>query len=415
MIEFKKSVLDNGMSLIVEHDESTSLAAVNILYKVGSRDESPDKTGFAHLFEHLMFGGTPNAPDFDTPLQMAGGENNAFTNNDYTNFYNVLPAQNIETALWLEADRMTNLAINNNSLEIQKKVVIEEFKEVCLNKPYGESWHHMSDLAYKKHSYRWPTIGLNLSHIEQAHLEDVQSFYERYYNPSNCVLSVSSPISPDKVIEMVSRRFGDIEAGFKQQNQSEIEPPQNEFRYKCVRQNVPSPLVMLSFHMPGRLDDSFYAIDILTELLANGKSSRLYSSLVKEKQLLSFVNCYVTGNIDPGLLVIEARPMPGHSAEDCVAAIWAELERVKREVIPDRELQKLKNKIISSLVMSDVSILNKAISMAYYEGLGRLDIMNSQEELYEKVTGQQLHHTANTLFVKENLCQLDYLPLAGTD
>ncbi len=412
MINYKKKILDNGLTIIAEQDLSTNMCAVNILYKVGSRNEHPDKTGFAHLFEHLMFGGSKNAPDFDAILQNASGENNAFTNTDYTNYYDLVPVQNIETALWLEADRMSALNINMDSFSTQQKVVIEEFKEVCLNKPYGDSWHHLSALAYQKHSYNWPTIGKTPDHIETAVLEDVKSFYNRHYHPSNAILAISGPLPIEEVFQLVEKYFGSIQENAITKNTIiPEEPSQLSSRYKLVEAEVPAPLFLLGYHMPARNSEWYYSCDLLTDILSNGKSSRLYTSLVRQKQLFSMIDCYVSGTFDPGLIIVEARPMPGISISDGRAAIEEEIENLKHNPITERELQKVKNKVISSLAISDLSILNKAISMAYFEWLDALELMNKQEELYEQVTVDDLMNAVDNFLRSSNQSMVEYQPL----
>ena len=410
MIEYKKHILDNGLTVLIEQDKTTTMAAVNVLYKVGSKHESKDKTGFAHLFEHLMFGGSDNAPDFDTPLQMAGGENNAFTNNDYTNFYDILPVQNIETALWLEADRMQNLTLNPKALQVQKKVVVEEFKEVCLNKPYGDAWHELSSLAYKEHHYQWPTIGKDISHIEKANMTDVSDFFTKYYQPDNAILSVSSPLSISEVIVLAEKWFGHIPKHGYQTPSLPIEPKQEEYRQKMVQSDVPTPMVLMAFHMPNRIDPEYYACDLISDLLSNGRSARLYKSLIKENQIFSEIDCYLTGSIDSGLIIIEGRPMPEYSLDQAIEYIWKEIELLKSTPVTNRELDKVKNKVISSLAMSDLSILNKAMSMAYFEVLGEIDKMNSQESIYESVTSDMIQDCAIKYLDKNNLNTLYYLP-----
>ena len=410
MIQYNKHILDNGLTLLIEQDSSTTMAAVDVLYKVGSKNESPEKTGFAHLFEHLMFGGSDHAPSFDEPLQMAGGENNAFTNSDYTNFYNSLPVQNIETALWLEADRMAHLTLNPKSLDVQKKVVTEEFKEVCLNKPYGDAWHHMSDLCYKQHHYRWPTIGLHIDHIEDANLGDVAAFYKKHYNPSNAILSISSPLDPDEVIRLAQHWFGDIPGGAKPNNELTPEPRQNELRQKTIYGDVPSPMILMAFHMPSRTSQKYYACDLISDILANGKSSRFYQRLIKDKKIFSDIDCYISGSRDSGLIIIEGRPMPPISMEQAYKEIWIELDQLKSTDVEDKELEKLKNKVISSLCISDLTVLNKSMSMAYFEYLGQLELMNEQEKLYESVDGKNIRQVAQEYLVEENLNVLYYLP-----
>ncbi len=411
MIAYHKHTLSNGLKVLIEQDRSTTMSAINVLYQVGSKNEHQDKTGFAHLFEHLMFGGSDHAPDFDEPLQMAGGENNAFTNNDYTNFYDSVPIQNIETALWLEADRMANLTLNQKSLDVQKKVVTEEFKEVCLNKPYGDAWHHMSSLCYKKHHYQWPTIGKDISHIRDASVADARAFYNNYYHPNNAILSISSPLSHPEIIDLCDKWFGDLaqttEAHITQGPQ---EPQQTAYREKTIYGDVPSPMVLMAFHMPGRTAKDYCSCDLISDILANGKSCRFYQSLIKEKEIFSDIDCYISGSVDTGLLIIEGRPMPNIDIQESIKHVWEQLEHIKTSTIKERELQKLKNKVISSLCLSDLSIMSKSMSMAYFEHLGQIELMNEQERIYESVSSEDILASANRYLREENLNVLYYLP-----
>jgi predicted Zn-dependent peptidase len=409
MIAYEKKVLSNGMVVLAECDSSTALAAISILYKVGSRNESPSQTGMAHLFEHLMFGGTWNTPDFDTPLQYAGGENNAFTNSDYTNFYDVLPAQNIETAFWLEADRMSNLILSADSLNVQKKVVIEEFKEVCLNQPYGDVMHHVLDMAYEKHPYNWPTIGKDISHVANVQLDDVRTFYRTHYHPSNAVLSITSPFEPQRIFDLAEKWFGDIPAAFTKTIPWEKEPDQKITRYKTVQSKVPHSMFILGFHVAERNSPSYFTSDLLSDILANGRSSRFYSRLVKNSQIMSHADCYITGTLDPGLLIVEGKPMPGVELESALDSTWVILNEIKDGKLEEYELQKAKNKIISSLSMSEISPLNRAITMAYYENLEALEQLNEQESMYMQVTVEDIVEYAKAVLIQENMSQLKYL------
>jgi predicted Zn-dependent peptidase len=350
MVHFTRTILSNGLRVLVHVDKTTPLVSVNVTYFVGSRDEKPDKTGFAHLFEHLMFAGSKNVPDFDDPLQHAGGENNAFTTNDYTTFYEILPVENLETALWLESDRMLALNISKKSLDVQRKVVVEEFKETCLNEPYGDSWHHLSELMYHKHPYRWPVIGLAPEHVENATIEDVRTFYKSWYTPSNAVLSIAGNVDPDAVALLAEKWFGNIPAGVVPERQIPVEPPQESPAWREVMANVPLPAVFMAFRTPSRLDPDFYAVDLLSDVLAQGHSSRLYRRLLKERQIFSQIDAYITANLDPGLLVVEGRPATGVSMETAIAAIWEELELLKTEMLETRELQKIQHKFESTVV-----------------------------------------------------------------
>ena len=412
MVNFSRRILPNGLRVLVHEDPSTPLVAVNVSYYVGSRDEQPDKTGFAHLFEHLMFAGSKNVPDFDDPLQRAGGENNAYTTKDYTTFYEIVPAENLETALYLESDRMLALSINKRSLDVQRKVVVEEFKETCLNEPYGDSWHHLSELMFHKHPYRWPVIGLSPEHVENASIEDVRSFYKNWYNPSNAVLSIAGKVSEAEAFELAEKWFGSIPAGQVPDRQLVAEPPQSAAARKVVIANVLVPAVFLAFRTPGRADKDFYAVDLLSDVLALGASSRLYRRLLKDRALFSTIDAYVTANVDPGLLVIEGRPSEGVSVDDALAAIWAELELLKTEIIEERELKKIQHRFESTLVFSETSVLNKAQNLAFYELLDRAELMNEETEIYLNVLPDELHRSAQNLFREENSATLIYLPAA---
>lgn len=384
------------------------MAAVNVLYNVGARDESPERTGFAHLFEHLMFGGSLNVPDFDTPMQMAGGDNNAFTNNDITNFYNHLPVENLEVAFWLESDRMMALNFDEEVLDVQRKVVVEEFKETCLNEPYGDVWHHIADMAYKVHPYRWPTIGKEPRHVEEATLEDVKSFFYKYYRPNNAILVVAGPVDAAEVKTLAQKWFGDIPPGPKQLRQLPKEPPQQRLEKRIQEANVPVDALYLAFHTPARYQREYYVVDLLSDVLAEGTSSRLYRRLLKEEQLFTSIDCYVTGSIDPGLLIVEGKTAEGVSLEEGVAAIWRELEALKAAPVPERELQKLKNKVESNLVFSELSVLSKAINLAFFELLGDADLINQEAAFYQEVTAEDLHKAANAILTEGNCSELFY-------
>lgn len=408
MISYERFVLKNGLRVIVHEDDSTPMAAVNVLYNVGARDESPEKTGFAHLFEHLMFGGSANIPDFDEPIQNAGGENNAFTNNDVTNFYDLLPAENIETALWLESDRMLSLNFSQEVLDIQRKVVVEEFKETCLNQPYGDVWHHLSDMAYKVHPYNWPTIGKIPKHVEDATLEDVKEFFYKFYRPNNAILTIAGNVKTEDMKVLTEKWFGDIPAGKISERRLPIEPPQVRLEKRIQESNVPVDALYLAFHVPERLHKDYYAIDLLSDILCNGSSSRLYRRLLKEKQLFTSIDCYVTGSIDPGLLLIEGRPAEGVTMEQAEAAIWEELALIKSKLVPAEELEKVKNKVESTLVFSESNVLNKAMNLAFYELLDDVEMVNNEISHYEKVSTQDIQRVAATFLTEENCCELYY-------
>jgi len=378
------------------------MVVVNVLYDVGARDEDPKRTGFAHLFEHLMFGGSVNIEDFETPLQLAGGENNAYTTNDFTNYYIQLPAENIETAFWLESDRMLSLAFSEKSLEVQRKVVMEEFKEHYINKPYGDVWFKMREMVYKKHPYRWMTIGSELSHIEEARLDDVKNFFFKYYRPVNAILVVAGKVTVQQVKELAEKWFGDIPAGEKYVRDLPAEPEQKEARRLELTADVPLDALYKCYPMSSRTDKGYYIADLITEVLGGGASSRLYQSLVKEKKLFSQIECYHTGSVDPGLVVVEGKLIKGVSLEAADAAVEEVLEQLKAAPISAEELTKIKNKTESAIVFEDMSVMNRASSLAIYELLGDVNMMNTELGRYQAVTVEEILATSRQLFDKKN-------------
>jgi predicted Zn-dependent peptidase len=409
MIHFEKFELANGLKVIVHQDLSTPMAVMNIMYDVGARDEEPERTGFAHLFEHLMFGGSVNIPSYDEPLQMAGGENNAYTTNDLTNYYIQLPAQNLETAFWLESDRMLSLAFSEKSLDVQRKVVCEEFKEHYLTKPYGDVWHKMRELAYKTHPYRWMTIGKELSHIENAKLDDVKHFFFKHYRPANAVMVVAGNVTTEKVKELAEKWFADIPAGEKYLRDLPLEEEQKEERKLVVRSKVPLDALYKCWHMPGRLDQQYYVIDLMTDILSGGASSRLYQALVKEKQLFSHIECHHFGSTDNGLVTIEGKLVKGVGMDAAEEAIEIELTKMKNELVSETELQKVKNKTESLMAFEDMSVMSRANSLAYYEILGDAAWMNNELEKYGAVTTADIMQQTRSIFRKENSNTIHYL------
>jgi len=409
MIQFEKFILANGLRVIMHQDLSTPMAVVNIMYDVGARDEDPERTGFAHLFEHLMFGGSVNIPNYDEPLQMAGGENNAYTTNDLTNYYIQLPAENLETAFWLESDRMLSLAFSAKSLDVQRKVVCEEFKEHYLTKPYGDVWHKMRELAYKKHPYRWMTIGKELSHIENARLEDVKHFFFKHYRPVNAVLVVAGNVTVEKVKALAEKWFGDIPSGEQYKRNLPQEPEQTEERKLEIKANVPLDALYKCWHMPGRLDRRYYIIDLLTDILSGGGSSRLYQSLVKEKKLFSNIECHHFGSTDAGLVVVEGKLVKGVTMDAAEKAVEEELEKMKSELVSEPELQKVKNKTESLIAFEDMSVMSRANSLAYYELLGDASWMNFELEKYASVTTEDILLESRAIFKKSNCSTIHYL------
>lgn len=408
MITFERFVLDNGLKVLVHEDHSTPMAVVNIMYDVGARDENPDKTGFAHLFEHLMFGGSVNIPDYDEPLQRAGGENNAYTTNDLTNYYCQIPAENIETAFWLESDRMLSLAFSKKSLEVQRKVVCEEFKEHYLNKPYGDVWHKMRELAYTTHPYRWMTIGKELSHVENAHIDEVKAFFFKHYRPVNAILVVAGHVTVEQVKQLAEKWFGDIPMGEKYVRDLPQEPKQTEKRVQEVHAAVPLDALIKTWHMDARLDKGYYVADMITEILGGGGSSRLYQKLVKEKQYFSNLDCYHFGSVDSGLLTVEGKLVKGVKMEDAAAAIDEEIEHLKSTLIAEPELQKIKNKTESVIAFEDMSIMSRANSLAMYELLGDANMMNTELQKYQDITVEDIRQYSQQIFQPNNSNTLLY-------
>lgn len=409
MVDFNRFTLANGLKVLVHEDATTPMAVLNILYDVGARDEDPEKTGFAHLFEHLMFGGSINIPSYDEPLQRVGGENNAFTSNDITNYYITLPAENIETAFWLESDRMLSLAFSEKSLDTQRNVVSEEFKQRYLNQPYGDVWLKLRPLAYKKHSYRWATIGKELSHIENATMDDVKAFFKKHYNPQNAILVVGGNVKTEEVKKLAEKWFEPIPAGDKYNRNLVQEELQTEARQETVKANVPLNAIYMAFKMPGRLSDDYYAFDLLSDVLSRGQSSRLYNSLLKEQKLFSDINAYISSSLDPGLFIIEGKLVEGVAIETAEKAIWAELEKLKAELVSDTELTKVKNKVESILVFSEMSLLDKAMNLAYYELLGDAALLNNETVEFLKVQSADIKRIANQTFDKNSSSTLYYL------
>jgi zinc protease len=408
MVYFEKFTLSNGLTIIVHEDLSTPLAVMNVLYDVGSKDENPHKTGFAHLFEHLMFGGSINIPSYDEPLQLAGGENNAYTTNDFTNYYCQLPAENLETAFWLESDRMVSLAFSEKSLDVQRKVVCEEFKEHYINKPYGDVWFKLRELAYTTHPYQWQTIGKELSHIENARISDVKSFFFKHYRPANAIITVAGNVKTDHVRELAEKWFGNIDSGEKYIRNLPQEPAQTAARIMEVKAKVPLDALYKCWHIYPRTDSRYYCADLITDILSGGGSSRLYQSLVKEKQLFNNIDCSHLGSNDAGLLTIEGKLVKGVSLEDADNAVEHELLLMQDSLIEEKELQKVKNKTESMIAFEDMSVMNRANSLAIYELLGDAALMNSELERYNNVSVKAIQEETRVIFDKKNSNTLYY-------
>lgn len=405
--------MDNGLTVIVHEDFTTPLVAVNILYKVGSRDEDPDKTGFTHLFEHLMFGGSKNVPEFDDVIQEAGGENNAFTNTDITNFYDIVPVQNLDVVLWLESDRMNQLKFNKSVLDTQKRVVIEEFKETCLNEPYGDMWHHLAAMAFEKHPYRWPTIGIDFHHIASAHMDDVKSFFYNYYRPNNAILVLAGPVKTDEVLKKVQYWFGSIPAGDTVRPIRQMDQPYQSYKQKTVEADVPMNAIIMAFQMDARRTRGYYDLDLVSDILSSGRSSRLQQNLVKDRQLFNSIDAFVLGTEDPGLFLVEGKLMDGVSLETGRAAIWEELYRLSNEALDPQEMEKLLNRAESQLIFSEYSVVNKSMNLAYFESIGDIDLINQEAKIYSAITPDELQKSSATCFRDQAYVELNYIPNAS--
>lgn len=408
MINFTRFCLNNGLRILVHEDNSTPLVSMNILYDVGSRDEDPELTGIAHLFEHLMFSGSENIPFYDTPLQLAGGENNAFTNNDITNYYLTIPAENIETAFWLESDRMLGLNFSENNLDIQKKVVIEEFKQRYLNQPYGDIMLNLRPLAYNVHPYLWPTIGKEISHIERVNLDKIKDFFYSHYAPNNAIVAICGNIKPEKAFELSNRWFGPLEKRKINARNLPSEPLQAEERNLTLLRKVPSDMLYKAWHICPRVSPDFYSLDLFTDILAGGESGRLYTSLVREKKLFSDINAYLGGEIDPGLLIISGKLMKGVNFNEAEDEILLILDDLKNKLVPEKEIEKVKNKFEASSVFSNTSIIHKSMNLSSFELLGDAAAMNKEVEIYKGISSKMVLETVRKYMIPSNCSTVYY-------
>lgn len=408
MIKFDKFELANGLKVIVHQDKSTPLACIDILYNVGSRDENPNQTGFAHLFEHLMFGGSVNIPSFDEPLQLVGGENNAFTTNDITNFHLTLPSENIETGFWLESDRMLSLAFSEKSLEVQRNVVIEEFKQRYLNQPYGDVWLLLRPMAFKVHPYSWDTIGKEISHIENVKIVDVKSFFRKFYCPNNAIMVVAGNVEFEEIKQLSEKWFGPIKKGPDNNRNLPQEPAQTIARSLTVERDVPADAIYKAYHMCSRYDKEYYSVDLISDVLSQGNSSRLHNVLIKEKKLFSDIHAYVMSDFDKGLFVVSGKLTEGVTMDQADDAINEELQKIKSNLVSVDELTKVKNKMEASHIFGEVEILNKATNLAVSELLGDADMINNEVGKYLSVTAEQIKEQSNIIFRKENCSTLYY-------
>jgi predicted Zn-dependent peptidase len=412
MISFEEFTLANGLKVIVHEDPATTMAVVDVIYNVGSRDEDENLTGFAHLFEHLMFGGSENIPSFDTPLQKVGGENNAFTTPDLTNYYISVPAQNIETAFWLESDRIKQLAFNTQSLETQRKVVIEEFKQRYLNQPYGDVWLKFRPLIYQKHPYRWPTIGAGIQHIEEAQMSDVKAFFQKHYVPSNAVLVVAGKVKLQEVKSLAEKWFGPIASGVKPVRNLPQEPAQSENRAMEIVADVPANRIYKAYPVIGRYEPGYHASDLMADLLGRGESSYLYEHLVQKQRLFDTIGTYQTSSIDPGLLIIQGQVSDDVEIEKAEAALEKAIQDFATSHISEKDLQMVKNQSEASLVFGEVEVLNRAMNLAMAANAGDANLVNTEAEKIAEVQTQDLEKWAQRLFIQGKSNTLKYKKIA---
>ena len=408
MIEFKEFTIENGLRVIVHEDPSVQIAVVNILYDVGSRDERPDKTGFAHLFEHLMFGGSVNIPSYDEPLQKVGGENNAFTNTDITNYYLTVPATNLETGFWLESDRMLSLSFDPQVLEVQRKVVVEEFKQRYLNQPYGDVWLKLRPLCYQSHPYQWATIGKEISHIENATMEDVKHFFFQYYVPGNAILVVAGNVTVDQVRKLTEKWFGTIASPKVPERILPKEQTQNAKRSLEIEADVPASALYKAYHMPGRFEKDYFAVDLMSDVLARGHSSRLYQKLVKEKEIFTSISSFTMGSIDPGLVVINGRVKDGIELQDAEQEIDNLVDEIMTKPVAEDELEKVKNQAYSTLEFGEVEVMNRAMNLAFSKLSGKANYINEEKKEIESVNVDDIQAAARKVLRKENSNVLYY-------
>lgn len=409
MIKYEKFSLGNGLRVVIHEDKSTPLVAMNILYDAGSKDEDPSYTGLAHLVEHLMYCGSANIPDYDQPLQLAGGENNAFTNNDISNYYLTLPSENIETGFWLESDRMLEPLFTQEKVEIQKNVVIEEFKQRYLNQPYGDVMLLLRPLAYTTHPYRWPTIGSEVSHIEKVVPEIIKRFFDSHYTPGNAILTLTGNIDYQKGYDLSEKWFGPVPGRYSQKRCLPVEPEQTGPRELIVERNVPASSLYKAWHIGSRLGSDYHSMDLLTDILAGGESGRLYNKLVREKNIFSEINAFITSDIDPGLMIINGKLLKGSDIQAAEKSVNELIDELKVKRVPEKELEKVKNKFESSTVLSNTNILNKAMNLSLYELLGDPDLINKEVENYAAVGSNEVMESALRYLDEKNCTTLYYL------
>lgn len=408
MLSIRKTILDNGLRVIVHEDHTTPLAACNIVYNVGSRDEHPDHTGFAHLMEHFMFTGSKNVPDFDKVLQKVGAINNAYTSQDLTHYYEVLPANNLETTLWLESDRMLELAFRQQSLDIQKQVVIEEFKENFLNRPYGDLMMLFNQMAYERHPYQWLPIGKKPEHIAEVDMDMIKDFYYRFYRPNNAVLVVAGNVHFDEVAALAEKWFGDIPPGDVPEKNYPKELPQKNLRIKTVERNVPSDVLMKGWLMCNRMHPDYYACDLLSDMFGTGQSSYLYQKLVNEQKLFTDISASVMGTTDEGLFLISGRPVEGVSIEDADAALCSYLYGFKPDNNFSHDLEKVQNRAESVLLNNEIKIDDRATNLAVGETISNVEYFLDERQHYFDVTEEQMLRLISEMLTEKRSNTLYY-------
>lgn len=410
MIKINTHTLANGLQIVHNYDATTKMVALNILYDVGSRDEQIGKTGLAHYLEHLMFGGSANAPDFDTQLQRAGGENNAWTSSDYTNYYDIMPAHNIETAFWLESDRMQSLSLTAKSIETQRQVVIEEFKQRYLNTPYGDIWHIIKETAYQKHPYNWQVIGKSINDIENLTKEEISAFWHKYYTPSNAILSVSGNIEFEKVVSLSEKWFGTIPSGGKPIRNIPTEPTQTAQRIVSVNRNVPQNMIVMTYHTTDRMHPDYYTTDLISDILSNGNSSRFYRNILmnSNRKIFTSIDASISGSIDAGLFIIQGKLHERVTFTQAIESINNELTKLITEPLPTIEIEKWINKIESRELFTNLNYSEKASNIGYCQLLGNAQIINTQIAEYRKITERDIKKVAKEIFRPENCNIIQY-------
>ena len=407
-LSYETFTLSNGLKVVVHEDKSLPKVVVNILYRVGSKDEEESLTGFAHLFEHLMFEGSKHIPHYDKELQRVGGDNNAFTSADITNYYLSMPSNQLETAFWLESDRMLALDISQEKLAIQQSVVIEEYKQRYLNQPYGDAYLHLLPLHFEKHPYRWATIGKSIEHVAQASLKDVEQFFYGFYAPNNAVMVVAGDVRRAEVERLAEKWFGNIPERPLKKNSLPAEPLQSEAKRKEVTGNVPFPAVYKMFHIPAYGERDYFTLDLISDLLSNGKGAWLYEDLIKKHKVATSVSAFVWGHLDPGAFSINGYVSENASTEEYESQLRNCLDRLAH--LPEQELTRVKNKVEASFILQKTQLLEKAMAFAYSDAAGDLSLVNKVPEIYRSITVEDIYRVTQHYLQEKNCSTLLYIP-----